>query len=520
MKKLVYLTLLVSCLCFQASANHMIAGRIYYQWVSGTIYKIIIEKYYECGVTPSTNIPLCSKDITNSYWTPGIYPLHRDTIIDVSVTCDTISSSCTVSNSPYIGWKMIRYSCMFDFSGPFHWVVGHTECCFATLDNMDLPTATETVYFASIYLDSVAYNNSVYTPVQPLFFVPVNQPQQLDFSGVDPDCDSLVYAMEPAWEQFCDLQIPAAYAPGLDYLNPIHSNSSMYIDPVTGIFSFTPSTLERDLVVYSISEYRNGVLCGVTHRTVQIIVTADPNQIPNLSGINGTSNYHQTICAGDSVNFNIYSSDPDLNSTKIKHYSFNNPNGILDIIPGLNESGNFHWITDSSDAAITDYMLNVTLNDDNCPYSGAIAKTYTIHVNSCPNNMVWPGDANTDKLVDATDLLPIGIAYGETGPVRNSPSLVWTAQPAQGWSRYLANGVDYKHCDSDGNGVVDSMDIQGIYTNFGQSHLRIGTGLTSTSTITSGIKITLAKDTIAPGETINGTVSVGDAGNLFNGYGG
>lgn len=83
---------------------------------------------------------------------------------------------------------------------------------------------------------------------------------------------------------------------------------------------------------------------------------------------------------------------------------------------------------------------------------------------------VWPGDADYNGIANNWDILPIGLIYGDAGPVRPSASNVWVAQPAADWGTQFVNGADYKHVDCDGNGEVDLLDVVPILLNYGQSH--------------------------------------------------
>ncbi|MDQ3050825.1 MAG: T9SS type A sorting domain-containing protein [Bacteroidota bacterium] len=521
MKKL-YVVLIVFFVSYSnLEANHMLSGRIYYQWMYGTTYKIILEKYWQCdGLGPIPQIPACFYDSTSGNVNTNLL-FTRDTIFDVSIVCDTLPNTCQSVNNIWPGWKMVRYSLIHDFGNSNHWKFGSTECCYIQLDNMDQGSVIETVFLSAIYLNNASYNNSAYTPIGPVISVPVNQLQQIDLSAIDPDGDSLVYSLEKAWEQTCYSMVEADYTPGFSYLQPISTylTGGVTLNSQTGILSFTPTTIENDLVVYRITEYRNGLIVGLTHRAIQVKVTTDLNSRPVISGMNGGSTNSITICAGDSVNFTVFTSDANLDSTSISHYYFTGTDDVFIINPGVNESGTFSWITDSTDSASSPYIFALTSQDKNCPFNGYSNKAFIIQVNYCANNDVWPGDANSDKNVDASDLLPIGLAYGATGPIRPSASLSWNAQPCQGWSQFLSSGTDYKHSDCDGNGVVDSFDVQGITTNFGQSHLRLAMSPNKAAFPAAELKITLSKDTVAPGETISGVVSIGDASNLFSGYG-
>lgn len=89
---------------------------------------------------------------------------------------------------------------------------------------------------------------------------------------------------------------------------------------------------------------------------------------------------------------------------------------------------------------------------------------------TCLPSLVFPGDANHDQVVDNTDLLPIGLNFGQTGPPRSNPSLNWVGQRADDWGTSQANGRDIKHADSDGNGTIDGGDTLAIGLNYGLTH--------------------------------------------------
>ncbi len=75
---------------------------------------------------------------------------------------------------------------------------------------------------------------------------------------------------------------------------------------------------------------------------------------------------------------------------------------------------------------------------------------------------VYPGDANSDGIVDERDILPIGQYYGKTGAVRIGRSIAWNKQfISQQWIPLPAC-----HADCDGNGVVDSNDVIAIIQNW------------------------------------------------------
>lgn len=87
----------------------------------------------------------------------------------------------------------------------------------------------------------------------------------------------------------------------------------------------------------------------------------------------------------------------------------------------------------------------------------------------CLINCVWPGDCNNDSDVNATDVLSIGLAYGELGINRTSADNAWYAHESDVWASIVA-GVNTKYVDSDGNGIVNDDDTLAINMNYGLTH--------------------------------------------------
>jgi hypothetical protein len=81
---------------------------------------------------------------------------------------------------------------------------------------------------------------------------------------------------------------------------------------------------------------------------------------------------------------------------------------------------------------------------------------------------VWPGETNLDSIVNMLDLFPIGLAFNTSGPVRMNASMAWNPQFAADWSGNL-NGVNHKHIDTNGDGMIDSDDTTAVLLNYGLS---------------------------------------------------
>lgn len=80
---------------------------------------------------------------------------------------------------------------------------------------------------------------------------------------------------------------------------------------------------------------------------------------------------------------------------------------------------------------------------------------------------VWPGDINYDGVVNMDDLMILGVTAGATGPARVDQSIGWYPHYVTNWADTVVTGVNYKHADTDGNGIVDIHDTLAIITNYG-----------------------------------------------------
>jgi hypothetical protein len=83
---------------------------------------------------------------------------------------------------------------------------------------------------------------------------------------------------------------------------------------------------------------------------------------------------------------------------------------------------------------------------------------------------VWPGDTDDDGTARVRDLLHIGVANGVSGYPREGAMAGWLGQAGLPWDQSFGTGLNYKHADCDGNGVVNMADTAAILLNYGQTH--------------------------------------------------
>ncbi len=132
--------------------------------------------------------------------------------------------------------------------------------------------------------------------------------------------------------------------------------------------------------------------------------------------------------------------------------------------------------------------LPITLED--FPTSGAASDSLTLCIDNQQNccvlvswkarectdedddddEFVWPGDANDDNIVQHYDLLNIGLAFNKEGPTRERMGIEWTGVPSEDWENEFSNGINFKHADCNGDGIIDRADRTAIVENYGRDH--------------------------------------------------
>lgn len=132
-----------------------------------------------------------------------------------------------------------------------------------------------------------------------------------------------------------------------------------------------------------------------------------------------------------------------------------------------------------------------------------------------PTNLVWPGDTDQSEAVNHFDLLNIGLAFGSTGSVRENASTNWMAQHTAEWDGETPEtGINFKHADTDGNGIVDANDTLALIQNWGEitdfwngEEDQFGP---PTASLLMDVPIYILPDTIIPGATVDFSIMLGN----------
>ena len=187
------------------------------------------------------------------------------------------------------------------------------------------------------------------------------------------------------------------------------------------------------------------------------------------------------------------------------------------ILDAGNAGASYDWSTGATSQTITvdlsgTYLIAVT---NSC---GTTKDTINITVNTLVVDSVWPGDADNNGVANIWDILPIGLAYNDSGPLRANATTDWIGQYADDWTLSFANGSNHKYADCDGNGSIDVADVNVISLNYGNTHSKANSNNGYNSSNPDLYFEILTQD-IAPGTTVEVAIMAGRDTNAMTMYG-
>ncbi|HNP97607.1 MAG TPA: T9SS type A sorting domain-containing protein [Bacteroidia bacterium] len=505
--------LTIFLLSFQAKASHDMGGDLSYTWLGGNIYRFELNMYRDCsGIPAATSVTL---SITSA--SCGISRgVQMDTVPgsgqEITPICPGVQTTCNGGTT--MGVQKYTYAVIDTLQGNCSdWVFSVSDCCRnAAITNLSAASSFGIYIQATLDNLNFPFNNSPSFANDPVVFLSAGSSHTINNGAHDIDGDSLMITLAPALD---NLATTIPYMPGYSYTNPILSAPAMNINPFTGDIFVTPTQPDVDVVVYTVNEYRGGQLISSVSRDIQVIISNSTNNLPTLSGVNGSGNYVTSVCAGNTLQFTIASSDLDL--TDSSSISLSSPSGLnvsSTSYGAQQDSILVTVVTDTTMISAQAYLVYANVSDNACPFHGQQQYAFEIYVNACSQD-VWPGDANSDLTCNLYDLLPIGLAYNASGPVRAGASTAWTAQAATDWGQTFASSVDYKHADCNGDGIVDANDTTVIGINYGQTHpLRLAP-IPSVDAI-NNMYLIASRDSAGPNDSFTVQTLLGSPANPVN----
>lgn len=435
------------------NATHVAGGDIEYENIGPRQWKVRLTIYRDCtGATlsnptetmvarPNVNLnpPGCVANPSQVSFT-----LNRVSVRDAESfrkeACPTFKNGCTNlgqvaagPNTPSI--EKYVFEGTLDLSFPSlnnssckYWDISWELCCRnAGIWNLQGSSGQDMRLSATINIfnrsqGGVLNNNSPILTNEAVLVVPSNTEQSITIGAIDPDGDSLTYALESAKRVG---GTPVLYQPPGSPIFPFPLNGSrpphiyypqpngpyVIIDSTTGDIRFnalnnspglTFGALNLVIKQWTYDSLNNPLLVGITQRELQYyVVNATGNNAPqiktNPSKPGDTAIYEYTVCAGEQLCFTVTAQDADTNPSLNRYdtttLSWNN--GI--VRPGKlsfsridtvnrqrQDQWQFCWKTEVSDIRSLPYQFTVTAADNWCPWIGRTSKTFSIKVVSNP----------------------------------------------------------------------------------------------------------------------------------------
>jgi len=423
------LTVLVSGFSLKMFASHFMGVDISYQCNPNNNnpceYRIVHSTYYDCGGNATQSYPLPgppyppAPSVTfkgNVQWCTGwLFPNWQEvSYIEVTPVCPNTSTKCYDSNATINGVSEMVYYTDIDLCNATcdYITLEWSECCrnYAITSG----SSGNGIFSGSTIIDLTLSqcNNSPVFENPPVPYVCLNQSYTYNQGAYDPDGDSLSYAIIPCYK---DDNSEVDYGSGYSSTAPLGPNCSIALDPITGDLTILATTIEIGVVCVEVTEWRNGVAIGTVVRDMQVTIYNCSNSLPTASGINATSSFIDSVCAGDEICFYIFGYDADSSSQTTSIYwdqslsgatLSNLNNTVFDTISGSSPIARFCWHPTSANVGLNQFLI--TVQDDNCPVLGQNQYSFQI--------LVTPGMPLTvigDSYICAGDTATITASGGQ-----------------------------------------------------------------------------------------------------------
>ncbi len=391
-----------------AYASHTMGADLTYECLGGNSYKVTLSFYRDCIGIPAPanavvtiNSPSCGQNLSvTCYPRPG-------TGQEVTPTCSSSVTTCNggaftgIQEWVYDGIVTLPMQCT-------DWILGYSLCCRnAAITTINTPSSNTFYIYATLNNVVSPCNSSPTFSNKPVPFLCLGQQFCFNHGAYDADGDSLVYKLITP-KQTASTNV--AYNAPYNANNPLNSSPATQFNNSTGDICLTPQALEVTVMAVLVEEYRNGVKIGTVERDLQLTVMNCANNLPSLTGINGTNNFDMSVCANQQTCFDIFSNDPDAGQQLTVSWNNGIPAGTFTTSTAGHPTGTFCWTPPQSAVGHT-YSFTATVTDDACPYFGSQTYSYTINVIGINVS------AGPDQAIACSDLATItAIGSGGFGP--------------------------------------------------------------------------------------------------------
>jgi gliding motility-associated-like protein len=399
LSRILLLLIIVSFTHISARASHIYGLDFYYEHVSGYTYRIYLVVYGDCAAAIYGNLSGATPrvQVRNGNNTVANIPLSLVSgPVEVTPVCSRLkdSTKCVDTNYAIPGVGQFIYTSTYTLSGMsanwlFYFGGEFTNHAAGRAYNISNINPGSIVAMEAALNNTSGPNSSPTFTTLPTPFYCINVPQQYNQGAVDKDGDSLSYALVPALASNSGAMV--TYIAPATPTNPLTTaTGSFSFSSTTGQLNFTPSAVQRSLVVQQVTEYRNGVVVGTASREMTFIVLNNCNNTPSNNAVDtNKANLHAVavfnantvnICYGTNTSqFQIKAINPGADTIDASVSGL--PTGATATIT-QNKTPNpiiqINWNLPT--LAPGNYNFFVTYRDNGCPLSSVQTQAYTVAV--------------------------------------------------------------------------------------------------------------------------------------------
>ena len=283
-------------------ASHIVGGEIQFYTVNAAAnrYYVGLNLYFDAingrpaAETATITLYFFRKSDNAPMATIEIPQVTRRQIAYSNTSCREINDLRTLS-MVYGAEVVLNAS---NFTDPAGYYIVWERCCRNNIiNNIVNPAATGETFY--LQFPALSRNGQAFLNSSPRFgelkgdYACLNRPFIFDFSGKDPDGDSLVYSLVKPWAGYSSSGNPnppargvatypeVSWAAGISDQNMIPGPRPLRIDSKTGVLNVTAGQLGLYVFAVLVEEYRNKVRIGVLRREFQLkVVDCPKNETP------------------------------------------------------------------------------------------------------------------------------------------------------------------------------------------------------------------------------------------------
>ncbi len=424
MKKLVGIAF--AFFCYTASANHIVGGEIEFIYLQDGLYRIQVIQYFDVAnpVNPGPEPSVLVSIFSNR--NDGLVSTHQ-LLLQENVVVPYTNPECAIGElqtsriiwSADVALNPIEYS---HFEGYY---IAWERCCRnLNVVNIVNPLGTGMKYVLEI--PPLWKNGRVFKNSSPVLFQPlsdyacINQLYYIEFTGTDPDGDSLVYSLATPLNSSAAVAVPIPQPkphPEVVFREPFHVENTIPGSPPLkisnrGLLTVTPN--QEGLYVFSVlvEEYRRGEKIGEVQRDFQMLVISEGCNPPDppvvAATIPGNPGFQSEIdtlfyTVGEEKCFDFFVTNVTEGETiSLRAEGVNFDDELEDVFSVNQQFVGSGQDTLQIEVCVSDcpplhgrpFVVDFIAGDDACPLPQLDSLRLTIQVEPPPNQfpVITPGD--------------------------------------------------------------------------------------------------------------------------------